>query len=99
MWLPHLLLFEWQLSCRIPFRIAERLLTLGGGHIGLVRLNATDRDQRQAHVAHFREQSMQRGLVDNRPVDGGGAVAFVPEAQSVKPGGPAGCEVPFDGFS
>src|SRR3954465_10756526 len=36
MWLPHLLVFEWKLSCRVPFRIAERLLTLGGGHVGFV---------------------------------------------------------------
>ena len=39
---------------------------------------------------------MQRGLVDDRAMDDGGAVALVGEAQSVEPGGPAGVEVPLE---
>src|SRR4051794_20318132 len=34
-----------------------------------------DGDQRQAQVAHPLEQAVQRGLVDDGAVDGGGAVA------------------------
>jgi hypothetical protein len=37
---------------------------------------------------------MQRGLVDDRTTDDGGAVAGVGEAQSVKPGRPPGIEAP-----
>ena len=62
----------------------------------LVGLDLRDRDQRQADVAHLLEQAVQRGLVDDRAVDDGGAVALVGEAQPVEPGGPAGVEVPLE---
>jgi hypothetical protein len=57
-------------------------------------LHLSDRDQRQTYVAHFLEQAMQRGLVGYRAMDDGGAVAFVGETQSVKPGSPSRIEVP-----
>src|SRR6266568_9114934 len=74
----------------------DELSGLDGGRIGLVGLDRSDRDQWQAYVAHFLEQAIQRGLVDHRAMDDGGAVAFVGEAQSVKPGGPSGIEVPLE---
>ena len=37
---------------------------------------------------------MKRRLVGNRPVDRGGAVVFVPEAEAVEPGEPSGIEAP-----
>src|SRR5215471_14550447 len=55
-----------------------------------------DRDQGQAQVAYFLEQSMQRRLVGYRAVDDGGAVAAVGEGQPVEPGGPTSVEVPLD---
>ena len=39
---------------------------------------------------------MQRGLVDDRALDEGGAVALPGQAQPVKPGGPPAREVPFE---
>src|SRR5215207_6290566 len=56
----------------------------------------SDRDQRQAEVAHLREQAVQRGLVDDGTMEEGRAVAVVGEGQPVKPGGPAGAEAPLD---
>ncbi len=47
-----------------------------------------DRDQRQAQVADLLEQAVQRGLVDDRAVEDGGAVALVGEGQPVEPRGP-----------
>ena len=55
-----------------------------------------DRDQGQAQVAYFLEQSMQRRLVGYRAVDHGGAVAAAGQGQPVEPGGPPGAEVPLD---
>ena len=66
-----------------------------GGRVGPGRVDASDRDQWQAQVAHFAQQAVQRGLVGHRAMDDGGAVAFVREAQSVKPGGPAGRRCPL----
>jgi hypothetical protein len=57
-------------------------------------LDLSDRDERQAQVADFLEQAMQRGLVGYRATDDGGAVVLVGQAQSVKPGSPPGIEVP-----
>jgi hypothetical protein len=62
----------------------------------MVELDLSDRDQRQAQVAHLREQAMERGLVDDRTMDDGGAVAVAGEDQPVEPGRPAGAEVPLD---
>ena len=39
---------------------------------------------------------MQGGLVDDRAVDEGGAVALPGEGQPVEPGGPAGVEVSLE---
>jgi hypothetical protein len=66
------------------------------GRIGLVVCDVNYRDQRQAEVLDFVEQSIQRGLVDDLAMDDGGAVGLVREGQPVKPGGPPGIEVPFD---
>src|SRR5580704_6698242 len=72
----------------------DELSGLVGGRIGLAGFDLSDRDQRQAQVAHFLEQPMQRGLVGYRAINEGGAVVLAGEAQSVKPGGPSGMEVP-----
>ena len=64
--------------------------------VGLVGVDLSDRDQGQAYVAHFLEQAMKSGLVEDRARDDGGAVAFVGEAQPVEPGGPSGVEVPLE---
>ena len=63
------------------------------GYVGLIGFDSTDRDQRQANVAHFPKQAMQRGMVYDRARDDGGAVAVVGEAHSVEPSGPAASEV------
>ena len=39
---------------------------------------------------------MKSGLVDDNPMDEGGAVALVAEAQSVEPSGPSRSEVSFE---
>ena len=39
---------------------------------------------------------MQRGLVDDRAMNRGCAIAFMPQAQSVEPSGPSGVEVSLD---
>ena len=39
---------------------------------------------------------MKSGLVDDKTMDEGGAVALVGEAQSVEPSGPSRSEVPFE---
>ena len=44
--------------------------------VGLVD-DVDDRDQRQAQVADLLQQAVQRGLVDDRAVEDGGAVALV----------------------
>src|SRR4051812_12307060 len=54
-----------------------------------------NREQWQADVAHALEQAVQCGLVGDRAMDDGGAVALVGEIESVKPGGPPRIEVPF----
>ena len=68
---------------------------LGGGYVGLVGVDLSDRDQRQAYVAHLLEQAMKSGLVDDKTMDEGGAVALVGEAQSVEPSGPSRSEMPL----
>src|SRR5690348_13815048 len=55
-----------------------------------------DRDQGQAQVAYFLEQSVQRRLVGDRAFDGGDAVAAAGEGQPVEPGGPPDVEVPLN---
>jgi hypothetical protein len=61
-----------------------------------VGFNASDRDQRQADVAHPLQQAMQRGLVGYSTMDDRGAIALEAEAQPVKPGGPSRIEVPLE---
>ena len=39
---------------------------------------------------------MKSGLVDDKTMDEGGAVALVAEAQSVEPSGPSRSEVPLE---
>ena len=39
------------------------------GYVGLIGFDLGDRDQRQANVAHFLKQAMQRGLVEDRARD------------------------------
>jgi hypothetical protein len=39
---------------------------------------------------------MKSGLVEDKTLDKGGAVALVGEAQSVEPSGPSRSEVPFE---
>jgi hypothetical protein len=56
----------------------------------------SDRDQRQTHVADLLEQAIQRGLVDHRALDEGGAVVLVGDGQSVEPAGPSGIQVPLE---
>jgi hypothetical protein len=46
----------------------------------LAWLDPSDRDQRQAYVAHFLEQAMQRGLVGYRAMNDGGSVALIGQA-------------------
>lgn len=67
-----------------------------GGHVGMVGFDLGDRDQWKADVAYLLEQAIQRGLVDDRTMDEGRAVAVVGQGQPVKPGGPSGIEVPPD---
>ena len=62
----------------------------------VVGADVGDGNQRQAQVADLLEQAMQGGLVGHRATDQRGAVGFVGEAQSVKPGSPAGAEVSLD---
>src|SRR5580693_6841559 len=69
---------------------------LDGGHRGMAGFDVIDRDQRQAQVARFLEQAVERGLVGDRAMDDGGAVAVVGEGQPVEPGGPPGSEVPLE---
>ena len=66
------------------------------GHTGSLGLGVGHRDQWEAQVTHFAEQAVQRGLVDHRAMEDGGAVALVGEAQPVKPGGSASIEVPLE---
>ena len=70
--------------------------SLGGGYVGLVGVDLSHRDQRQAYVAHLLNQPMKSCLVDDKAMDEGGAVALVGEAQSVEPSGPSRSEVPFE---
>src|SRR5215207_758757 len=63
---------------------------------GVVGFDLCDRDQRQAEVAHPSEQAVQRGLVDDRTVDAGRAVAVVGEGHPVEPGRPSGVEVALE---
>ena len=69
---------------------------VGGWRVGLVGLDVQDRDEREAQVADLLEQAVQRGLVDDRAVQDGGAVGLVGEAQPVEPGGPPVVEVALE---
>src|ERR1039457_6193951 len=82
------------LAMSSPFRETAELSGLGGGRLGMVRVDVIDRDQGQAQVARFLEQAVQRGLVGYRAMDDGGAVAAVSNGQPVEPGGPPAVEVP-----
>jgi hypothetical protein len=62
----------------------------------VVSVDLSNRDQRQAYVAHLLEQPMKSGLVDDKTMDEGGAVALVGEAQSVEPSSPSRIEVPVE---
>jgi hypothetical protein len=62
----------------------------------LVGVDLSDRNQREAYVAHPLEQPMKSGLVNDKTMNEGGAVALVGEAQSVEPSGPSRIEVPFE---
>ena len=65
----------------IGVRVAIRPVRLFG-------INLNDRDQWQAEITHFPEQAMQRGLIDHRARQDGCSVAFVGDAQALKPVGP-----------
>ena len=62
------------------------------GVVGLldrpVRRQRSQREQGDAEVAQLLEQSVQRGLVDDRSADDGGAVVLGGEGQAVEPGSP-----------
>ena len=72
---------------------SEESSGLGGAFVDWSASTWQDGDQRQAEVADLLEQAVQRGLVDDRAVEDGGAVGLVAEAQPVEPGGPAVVEV------
>src|ERR1700759_926844 len=76
-------------------RMAE-LPGLDGGHMGMAGFDVIDRDQGQAQVARFLEQTVERGLVGYGAMDDGGAVAVAGDGQPVEPGGPPGIEVPLE---
>src|SRR5438093_8515636 len=59
-------------------------------------IDPDDRDQRQAQIAHLREQAVQGRLVGHRPADDGRAVGRVAEAQALEPGAPPAVEVPLE---
>ena len=63
--------------------------------VRMVGIKLHDREQWQAEVADSPEHAVQRGLVDDRALDEGGAVALVAEVQAIKPNGPAGIQVPL----
>src|SRR5689334_9583789 len=79
--------------CRSPVREAAELPGLGGRRRRMAGGGVIDRDQGQAQVAYFLEQSVQRRLVGDRAFDGGDAVAAAGEGQPVEPGGPPDVEV------
>ena len=54
-----------------------------------------DRDQGQADVADPGQHSVERGLVDDRSVQDGGAVGSG-QCHPVQPGGPPGVEAPLE---
>src|SRR5690349_9772263 len=66
-----------------------------GGYGRLAGVDAGDREQRQAKVAHLLQQPVQRSLVGDWTSEAGRAVAVEGEAEAVEPGGPAGSKVPF----
>lgn len=61
-----------------------------------MRLDRCDGDQRQAKVADFLQQAVQRGLIDDRTLKDTGAVALRGEGEPVEPGGPTLVEVAGD---
>jgi len=52
-------------------------------------LDLRERDQRDADLAQLLEEAAQRGLVDDRSSEDGGAVALAGESEPVEPGRPA----------
>jgi hypothetical protein len=54
------------------------------------RANVQDRQQGQAEITHVPEHAIQRGLIDDRASEDGGAVAVVAESQARKLVGPPG---------
>jgi hypothetical protein len=47
------------------------------GYVGLIGCDLSDRDQRQADIAHFLEQAMESRLVADKTMNDGGAGAEV----------------------
>jgi hypothetical protein len=50
----------------------------------------------RACIAQFLEQSMKGGLVGDKTMNCGGAIALIGEAQPSEPADPSGTEVPLD---
>ena len=65
-------------------------------YVGLIGCDLSDRDQRQADIAHFLEQAMECRLVGDKTMNRGGAVALMGKAESVKAGGPSGIQVSLE---
>jgi len=80
----------------MSFSLCWWITTVRAGCVGLLGVDLTYRDQRPAYGAHLLQQSMKSGLVDEKTMDEGGAVALVGEAQSVEPSGPSRSEVPIE---
>ena len=53
-------------------------------------------DQRQAEIAYFAKQAVQRCLIHNRATEQRGPVALLGQGQPIEPVGPTGVEVSFD---
>src|SRR3954463_1398146 len=68
--------------------------TTSGGRSWLV--DAGDGNERQAHVTHLVQQSVQRSLIGDQAVKNGGAIAAVGQNQTVEPSGPMVFQVSLD---
>jgi hypothetical protein len=92
LWFP-LVWVEWWWSW--SFSLCGLLCTCRrcDGYFGLVGLDSSDRDQRQADVTYPLEQAMECCLVGDKTMNEGGAVAPLGKAQSVEPGSPSGSQV------
>ena len=55
-----------------------------------------DRDQRQAQIAHFFEQAVQRRLIDRRAGQQRRAVVFRRDGQAAKPVGPLAAQLALE---